>query len=160
MKIQNSTVLRQKLEGLVKQERIAPSDVEQLLSSPDQLRAVLEREDAFDAQAKSAFEGVLGAPAKGEAVDVKAGGFAPKSVHSLLVTEKATSQTGPNWFDQVDAKMPPLFDPAGADAVMTIGSLSIQAQDMIDIMSKVSSERSAWRGMPLVDTAALTRLLR
>lgn len=158
MKIPNSSaVLRQKLEGLVRQDRIAPSEVEQLLKSPEQLRAVLEREDAFDAKTKSAFDAVIGAPTKagGEAV---VSDFAPQSVQALLVTEKSSKAEA--WFDNVDAKMPPLFDPGAATEAMSIGSRSIQAQDLIEMMSKVSGARSAWRGIPLVDTSALLALLR
>lgn len=158
MKIPNSSaVLRQKLEGLVKQDRIAPSEVEQLLQSPDQLRAVLEREDAFDAQTKSAFDAVIGTPTKagGEA---PASDFAPQSLQSLLVTEKTGKSDA--WFDNVDAKMPPLFDPGAATEAMSIGSRSIQAQELIEMMSNVPSDRSAWRGIPLVDTSALLGLLR
>ena len=162
MKINNTAHLRKTLETLVREERIAPADVETLLQSPEKLRAVLVREDAFDAPTQKAFDAVLGASGhKSRAEDdstFSSTGFAKQNVHALLMNEKSTGTTP--WFQNVDASLPPLFDVGVEAKTMSIGSVAIQAQELIDMMSKVGQDRAQWRGLPLVDVNALIRNIR
>ncbi len=56
--------------------------------------------------------------------------------------------------------MPELFDAGKATETMSVGSLAMKTQDLIDLLSGIGSDRKDWGGAPYVDLMQVIRNIR